>query len=552
MTILSLSAILSAMKFLLYTGLGSHSTRAGKCRSKSAFLSIQMKQLLISACVAIAVTSAHARLGKTVEECDKLYGTPPVKSQRLEKGILIKNYANERTAFSCRFNNNMCFEIGVSRLDENGDIKSLSPEEVVALTRTNLGSIPRVDKEEHYVGPNTVEHRFGTDGRYVLREETTKTGVITILRDNNLAPLPATHTTDPTRGAYVSPDELKTLLAEDARELESFMKTGLEKPSEFIKQKYLTHGKLWREAAERGLPDAEYFYGECFNWGIGVEANKPEAISWLTRAADHGHARAQFTLGVVTILIKPSPEGAEELVKWWSKASKQGLADAQMALGSMFLDAKKDVNMAFGLVKLAAEQGNVKAQVRLSECYLTGEGCVIDTTEAIHWLQLASDAKYSGAQYCLGLFYTRGVNVPRNYTRAFQLYRAAAEQGDLDAQLAVIRCYTIGEGVDQSFENTIPWLLKASKQGNSNAQCLLGTYYFEGKYVDKNATEAFRWFRKAADQGVARAQVLLGMIYHYGYGVSQDKTAAANWYLKAADQGNEEAKKALITLRAEP
>jgi len=136
----------------------------------------------------LLASSAFARLGKTVEECDTLYKASLLNKARTQNGILIKNYGTEKVAISCRFYNNICFEIGVCQLDSNGKVQSLTPEQVTALVRTNLGSIPKIDPNEKNVGPNTVEHKFCTDGRYVMRDENTATGIITILRDNTLFP----------------------------------------------------------------------------------------------------------------------------------------------------------------------------------------------------------------------------------------------------------------------------------------------------------------------------------------------------------------------------
>lgn len=149
-----------------------------------------MKTIIWLASILLIVTTTHARLGKTVEECDALYKASVLTQSRNQNGFLIKNYGNEKVAISCRFSNNICFEIGVSQLDKDGKIQSLTPEQVAALVRENLGTIPKIDPNDKNVGPNTVEHSFGTDGRYVWREETTATGIITILRDNKQAPKP--------------------------------------------------------------------------------------------------------------------------------------------------------------------------------------------------------------------------------------------------------------------------------------------------------------------------------------------------------------------------
>ena len=147
-----------------------------------------MKTIIWLASLSIIAASSQARLGQTVEECDTLYKASMFTKSRTQNGIVIKNYGTEKVAISCRFYNNTCFEIGVSQLDNDGKIKSLTPEQIVALVKSNLGKIPKADPEEKVIAPNTVEHKFGNDGRFVWREEETQTGIITILRDNTLAP----------------------------------------------------------------------------------------------------------------------------------------------------------------------------------------------------------------------------------------------------------------------------------------------------------------------------------------------------------------------------
>jgi len=141
-------------------------------------------------CLLLILTSinVYARLGNTSEQCDERYSTSFGIQQRKYKEILIKNYGGTNLVVSCRFYKNLCFEMGVARLDSDGIIKSLKPEEVVAFIRTNLGFIPKDIKDEEVIAPNATQRKIGSDGRYVWIEEQTKTGIITILRDNTLAP----------------------------------------------------------------------------------------------------------------------------------------------------------------------------------------------------------------------------------------------------------------------------------------------------------------------------------------------------------------------------
>lgn len=65
---------------------------------------------------------------------------------------------------------------------------------------------------------------------------------------------------------------------------------------------FKTSLKEFRNLAEQGHPVAQYFLGEHFSWGKGVDldqmpANEAEAITWYRRAAEQGHVWSQLRLG---------------------------------------------------------------------------------------------------------------------------------------------------------------------------------------------------------------------------------------------------------------
>ena len=49
---------------------------------------------------------------------------------------------------------------------------------------------------------------------------------------------------------------------------------------------------LYQQAAESNNAEGQYFVGEKFVAGEGVEKNDTEAIKWITKAAESGHASA--------------------------------------------------------------------------------------------------------------------------------------------------------------------------------------------------------------------------------------------------------------------
>lgn len=53
----------------------------------------------------------------------------------------------------------------------------------------------------------------------------------------------------------------------------------------------------YKVRAEKGDTDGEFFYGNSYFFGFGVEKNKAKAIVWFHKAAGKGHPMAQRALG---------------------------------------------------------------------------------------------------------------------------------------------------------------------------------------------------------------------------------------------------------------
>ena len=49
--------------------------------------------------------------------------------------------------------------------------------------------------------------------------------------------------------------------------------------------------KSYREAAEAGVPMAQYNLGAAYRWGVGVPRDPSEAVKWIRQAAENGSSR---------------------------------------------------------------------------------------------------------------------------------------------------------------------------------------------------------------------------------------------------------------------
>lgn len=85
--------------------------------------------------------------------------------------------------------------------------------------------------------------------------------------------------------------------------------------------------------AERGHPPAEYWIGSEYLSGRVLEHSDAEAVRWIRRAAEHGHALAQLNLG---IMYRDGRRGLtrdlEQARRWLALAAAQGDSSAKAAL----------------------------------------------------------------------------------------------------------------------------------------------------------------------------------------------------------------------------
>jgi len=190
-----------------------------------------------------------------------------------------------------------------------------------------------------------------------------------------------------------------------------------------------------------------------YSTGQGIRQNDAEAVKWFRKAAEQGHTKAQFNLGVLYDKGQGVAQSSSEAEKWYTKAAERGDVDAQTSLGPKWY-------------RKAAEQGDAEAQYNLGLSYANGHGVEQSDTEAVKW------------------------------------YRKAAEQGYAPAQNNLGRKYAEGEGVEQSDAEAVKWFRKAAEQGNETAQRNLDR--FDEFYKDKYEENAGR---NCSDKGSSIATI---------------------------------------------
>jgi TPR repeat protein len=151
---------------------------------------------------------------------------------------------------------------------------------------------------------------------------------------------------------------------------------------------------------------AELTPRDLYNLGVRYAqlGDHPEAVRWYRKAAEQGHATAQYNLGWCYENGRGVEKDAREAVRWYRKAAEQGNAVAEGALGYCYhngLGVGHDDREAVRWYRKAAEQGHPLAQVLLGQCYRDGRGVVKDAREAVNWFRKAADQGDKNAEQAL-------------------------------------------------------------------------------------------------------------------------------------------------------
>lgn len=161
--------------------------------------------------------------------------------------------------------------------------------------------------------------------------------------------------------------------------------------------------QLVERASGGGDVDAIDFLAWFYDAGRVVAADKARAARLYRQAAERGHLRAQWRLGVMLDLGEGVAEDPAEAFLWISRAAAQGSALGHASMGTM---------------------------------YANGRGVARDYARSRqHYLEAARLGE-AGGFYGVGVLHTHGQGVPEDLEEGLAWMLAAATLGDERAQRA--------------------------------------------------------------------------------------------------------------------
>ncbi|MDR1871782.1 MAG: hypothetical protein LBS60_07680 [Deltaproteobacteria bacterium] len=285
--------------------------------------------------------------------------------------------------------------------------------------------------------------------------------------------------------------------------------------------------------ANQNDPEAQYAVANAYLEGKIIEKNIQLGMEWDEKAAQNGHAIAQFQLGhmkareatlVFSDLIPPyancfgvdmntighAPvfiplqnnviefKKAEDLIKIVEAYEKARVKPA-------YQDARNQLMVGIDWLENAAAQGLTEAQYELAEIYKIGGPFPYDVKRSVLFMEMASDKGHRVATVTLSEMCGRGI------------------KGVLEVDKA----------------KSLKLLKKASRLGELSAQNLLAIKLIRGEDVEyKDPEGAVQLLEKAAAAGFIKAIHNLAICLYIGEGVEQDQERAIT-LLQANDERDE-------------
>lgn len=164
----------------------------------------------------------------------------------------------------------------------------------------------------------------------------------------------------------------------------------------------------FEKAAQKHIPAAEHYWGDCLAQGIGRAADIPAALTWYDKAASHGHLISACSAADYYIQGK-------------------GVA--------------KDVDRGIELCSQVARANSPPAMIKLARYYERGEFLPQDLPAARYWYQQAAERRLPEAQYRLGVMLAQGQGGEPDLNAALFWLETAASEGFAPAYLPTAELY---------------------------------------------------------------------------------------------------------------
>jgi len=184
-----------------------------------------------------------------------------------------------------------------------------------------------------------------------------------------------------------------------------------------------------------------------------------QSTFWFKQAAqDLNHEEAVFEFAMCLLYGEGIEKNAKEGERLINLAAEKKSINAQAILGAFYLEGsllyEKDYEKAKIFLQTAAKEEHPEALTNLSYMYSTGIGVKKDLNLSFKYMQKASYAGFSHAQYHLSNFYFNSIGTVRNPKKALELLEQSFNNDYSPAILTKARLLLKGEFLAKDLEKS--------------------------------------------------------------------------------------------------
>lgn len=274
------------------------------------------------------------------------------------------------------------------------------------------------------------------------------------------------------------------------------------------------HEKLLQDAYD-GDAAAQFRVGGYYHQGAPHFPQSLEmALEWYQKAADQGHAQAQFISGYFYQTGQGTEKNLEKAVPYYTLLNEAGDLKASVNLAMAYeemVNMPDHLRKAAVIYKHAAELGDAYSQYKTGLMYFEGTGFLQDDAKAFEWFEKSyqKDRKYAGAM--LGSMYLSGRAVSKDIMKAAAYYQEDALKNDTVALRFIEKSAAYCQNIFK-YQFRLDFLeacLFAAEAGHAETQFTLATIIENGSMGELPHKEAEEYYRMAAAQGHNAAQEAL-------------------------------------------
>lgn len=206
------------------------------------------------------------------------------------------------------------------------------------------------------------------------------------------------------------------------------------------------------KAAEKGDITVQKYLAHIYmNGDFGCPKSPRQAYKWFLAAAKQGDSESQYYVGKIILTLEGESDRMRKAIDWCMRSAYNGYAPAQVHLAATFMETINDKELgeysrknAFNLLCKAAKQSYPPAYLYLGDCYYFAIGVPQNINEALKYYKLADENGDKTASLRIADCYAFNI---KDYVSAFVWYQKAIDEGIVEAYRNISSLYALGNGV---------------------------------------------------------------------------------------------------------